>query len=109
MAELNYLQMTWAVRPIVSPTYYDVTAVGAVPVISKIATLILEFNSNTVPLTWTNLTFGFTVWITGLYRLDQIPELSRYHSKQENHATFIYGFVPKPPKIDRVPVGRAIV
>lgn len=77
--------------------------------IPEIAALKLELDPHTLPLASIDLSLGLAIWISGLDRFDVVAQLAGNHTEKKDDALLVYGLVTKPPKINRIAVGRPVV
>jgi hypothetical protein len=64
--------MRRALKPVVTPTDYNVTAVLWVTVITKVSALKFELNPDALPFPSINLALCLAIWKTGLNGLNHI-------------------------------------
>src|SRR5262249_37745767 len=62
LGQLDNFEMRRTFTPVVPPTHNKITAIRRMAVVPKVAALKLKLDPYTLPLPWTNLSFGFTVW-----------------------------------------------
>jgi hypothetical protein len=75
------------------PAHDDIAALRGMTVISKVAALKLELDSNALPLTGIDLALGLTIGEAGLNGFDQVPELTSHHAEEKDDAVLIDGLV----------------
>ncbi len=72
--------------------------------VAEIAALKFKFDGDALPPARSDQAHGFTIGESRLHVFDQVAELFRQHTKQEDDALFVDGFMPQPLERTRVAV-----
>ena len=72
--------------------------------VAEIAALKFKFDGDALPPARSDQAHGFAIGEAGLHVFDQVAELFRQHTKQEDDALFVDGFMPQPLERTRVAV-----
>lgn len=77
--------------------------------IPEVAALKLELDPHTLPLASIDLSLGLAIWISGLDRFDVVTQLASNHAEKKDDALLVDRLMAKPPKINRIAVGRPVI
>ena len=72
--------------------------------VAEMAALKFKFDGDALPPARSDQAHGFTIGESRLHVFDQVAELFRQHTKQEDDALFVDGFMPQPLERTRVAV-----
>jgi hypothetical protein len=105
--QFDDFDVVWTIGPIVAPANDDVTTVKGMAVVAEIAALKFKFDGDALPAAGSDQAHGFAIGEARLYVFDQVAELFRQHTKQEDDTLFVDGFVWQPGESSGIAVGWA--
>ena len=91
--ELEDFEVGGAVFPVVAPTDNYIAPACRMAVVAEIAALKFKFDGDPLPAAGSDQAHGFAIGEARLHIFDQVAELFRQNTKQEDHALFVERFV----------------
>lgn len=76
--------------------------------VAEVAALKLELNQHSLPFTWGDLTFSFTVWESSWNGFHQVTQFLCHHPEEQDHPLLIHGGMPQMTKVNWITIDWAV-